>query len=57
VYSLRAALHIEINFTPCCSIKHCTKFHKENLGVIFLEMFVHEHTLNFCMQVHVMASS
>jgi hypothetical protein len=28
VYSLRAALHIEINFTPCCSIKHCTKFHK-----------------------------
>jgi hypothetical protein len=28
VYSLREALHIEINFAPCCSIKHCTKFHK-----------------------------
>jgi hypothetical protein len=28
IYSLRAALHIEINLTLCCSIKNCTKFHK-----------------------------
>jgi hypothetical protein len=57
VYSLRVALHLEINFTPCCSIKHCTKFHKVKPWSIFLEIFVDVHTLNFCMHVHVMASS
>jgi hypothetical protein len=30
-YSLRAALHIEINLMPCYSIKHYTKFHKIKL--------------------------
>jgi hypothetical protein len=28
VSSLRAYLHIEINLTPYCSIKNCTKFYK-----------------------------
>jgi hypothetical protein len=57
VYSLRAALHKEINLTHCCSIKHCTKFHKVKLWSIFLEIYVHVHTLNFCMHVQVMVSS
>jgi hypothetical protein len=57
IYSLREALHIEINFTPCCSIKHCTKFHKVKHWSIFLEIFVHVHKLNFCMHVHVMVIS
>jgi hypothetical protein len=57
VYSIRATLHIEINFTPCCSIKYCTKFHKVKSYSIFLEIYVHVHTLNFCMRVHVMVSS
>jgi hypothetical protein len=56
VYSLRAAPHIEINFTPCCSIKHCTKFHKVKPYSIFLEVYVHVHTLSVCMHVHVMVS-
>jgi hypothetical protein len=54
---LRAALHIEIKFMTYCLIKHCTKFHKVKSLSIFLEIYVHVHTLNFCMHIHVMVSS
>jgi hypothetical protein len=39
LYSIRAALHIEINFTLCCSIEHCTKFDKLKPKSIFLEIY------------------
>jgi hypothetical protein len=57
IYSIREALRIKINFTPCYPIKHCTKFHKMKHLCIFLETYVHVHTLNFCMHVHVIVGT
>jgi hypothetical protein len=57
LYSLGADLHIEINLTPFCSIKHCTKLHKIKTLEYFSIRYVHVHTLSFCMHVHVMLIS
>jgi hypothetical protein len=44
-------LHIEINFTHFCSITHCAKLHKVK------PKYLPVHTLNICMQVHVIVSN